>query len=295
MPGKLDESELYQRITSTDPDERMPPPKSGKSLSAAEVARLKTWIEEGAEYQGHWAFLPPVRPPLPSVKNPGWCRNPIDRFILARLEAEGLAPSPEADKVTLIRRLSLDLIGLPPTIEEVDAFLADTPRRCLRQAGRAAARLAALRRALGPDLARCRPLCRLRRLRERQVAPGLLLPRLGHRRLEPRPALRPVHHRADRRRPAAGRDPGPGRRHRLPAQLDDQRGRGHRPRAVPHGGDVRPHGLHRQGHPGPDDPVRPVPQPQVRPAHAGRVLPDVRLPQQRPRGERRGLHARASR
>ena len=92
-----------------------------------------------------------------------------------------------------------------------------------------------------------------------------------------------------------GATPGPGRRHRLPAQLDDQRGRGRRPRAVPHGGDVRPHGLHRQGRPRPDDPVRPVPQPQVRPADAGRVLPAVRLPEQRPRGERRGLHARASR
>ena len=91
-----------------------------------------------------------------------------------------------------------------------------------------------------------------------------------------------------------GRDAGPGRRHGLPAQLDDQRGRGHRSRAVPHGGHVRPHGLHRQGHPRPDHPVRPVPQPQVRPADAGRVLPDVRLPQQQPRGERRGLHARGA-
>ena len=125
VAGKLDESELYQRITSTDPDERMPPPKSGKSLSAAEVGKLKTWIEEGAEYQGHWAFLAPQRPPLPSVKNEAWCRTPIDRFVLARLEAEGLKPSLEADKVTLIRRLSLDLIGMPPSISQVDAFLAD--------------------------------------------------------------------------------------------------------------------------------------------------------------------------
>jgi len=89
VPGKIDESELFRRINSDDPEERMPPPKSGKSLSAAEVSRLKTWIEEGGEYQGHWAFLPPKRPSLPSVKNPGWCRNPIDFFILERLEAEG--------------------------------------------------------------------------------------------------------------------------------------------------------------------------------------------------------------
>jgi hypothetical protein len=129
VPGNLEESELYQRITSEDAEERMPPHSSGKSLSAAEIARLKTWIEEGAEYQGHWAFVPPSRPALAPVKNAGWCRNAIDVFILARLEAEGLGPSREADKVTLIRRLSLDLVGLPPSVEEVDAFLADTRDR----------------------------------------------------------------------------------------------------------------------------------------------------------------------
>jgi hypothetical protein len=126
VPGKVDNSELYHRITSDDPDEHMPPAETGKSLTPAEIARLKTWIEEGAEYQGHWAFVPPVRPALPAVKNSGWCRNPIDTFILARHEAEGLSPSPEADKITLIRRLSLDLIGLPPSIPDVDAFVADT-------------------------------------------------------------------------------------------------------------------------------------------------------------------------
>ncbi len=125
VPGKLDESELYQRITTTATDERMPPPKSGKTLTDAEISKLKTWITEGAEYQGHWAFSPPRRPALPSVKNAAWCRTPIDRFILARLEAEGLKPSPEADKVTLSRRLNLDVVGLPPTIPQVDALLAD--------------------------------------------------------------------------------------------------------------------------------------------------------------------------
>jgi Protein of unknown function (DUF1553)/Protein of unknown function (DUF1549)/Planctomycete cytochrome C len=125
VPGKIDESELYRRITSDDPEERMPPAKTGKSLSAGEVARLKTWIEEGAVYEGHWAFVPPRRPALPSVRNPAWCRTPIDFFIAARLDAAGLAPSPPVDKAALIRRLSLDLVGLPPTIEEVDAFTAD--------------------------------------------------------------------------------------------------------------------------------------------------------------------------
>ncbi len=112
VPGKLDDSELYTRITSNDPEERMPPAKTGKSLTPAEIAKLKTWIEEGAQYEGHWAFTPPVRPALPAVKQASWCRNPIDYFILARLDAEGLAPSPEADRLTLLRRLKLDLVGL---------------------------------------------------------------------------------------------------------------------------------------------------------------------------------------
>ena len=125
VPGKIDESELYARINAHDADLRMPPKTSGKSLSAGEVAVLKRWIEEGAPYEGHWAFAPPVRPELPAVKNRGWCRNPIDFFILAKLESNGLEPSPEAERATLLKRLSLDLVGLPPAIDEEDAFLAD--------------------------------------------------------------------------------------------------------------------------------------------------------------------------
>ena len=125
VPGKLDDSELYRRITSDDPDEQMPPAKSGKALTAGESAKLKAWIEQGAPYKTHWSFIPPVRPALPPVNDAAWCANPIDRFVLARLEKEGLKPSPKADKTTLIRRASLDLIGLPPTPAEVDAFLAD--------------------------------------------------------------------------------------------------------------------------------------------------------------------------
>ncbi len=125
VPGKLDESELYERITAQDADEKMPPPDSGKSLSAAEIGQLKKWIEEGAVYEGHWAFMPPVRPAMPAVKNWAWCRNPIDFFIIAKLEAVGLAPSPEAEKVSLLKRLSLDLVGLPPDLLEEDAFIAD--------------------------------------------------------------------------------------------------------------------------------------------------------------------------
>ena len=124
VPGKIDESELVKRITSTDKSKRMPPPSSALSLTAKQIDTLTRWIAEGAKWQKHWAFLPPVRPPVPSVKNTAWPRNPIDYFVLARLEAEGLQPSPEADAVTLIRRMSLDLTGLPPTPTEVDEFVA---------------------------------------------------------------------------------------------------------------------------------------------------------------------------
>jgi len=125
VPGKLEDSELYQRITSQDADEHMPPAKTGKPLSPSEIRTLKTWIEQGAQYEAHWAFIPPVRPGVPLVRDRAWVRNPIDAFILARLEKEGLAPALEADKPTLIRRLSLDLLGLPPSLEDVDAFLSD--------------------------------------------------------------------------------------------------------------------------------------------------------------------------
>ncbi|HET6246798.1 MAG TPA: PSD1 and planctomycete cytochrome C domain-containing protein [Tepidisphaeraceae bacterium] len=126
VAGKPDDSELVKRITAANEDDRMPPAKSGKKpLSSEQIATLKQWIADGAKYESHWAFTPPVRPELPAVKDSAWVRNPIDRFVLARLEKEGLRPSPEADKTTLLRRLSLDLIGLPPTIAEVDAFLAD--------------------------------------------------------------------------------------------------------------------------------------------------------------------------
>jgi hypothetical protein len=126
VPGRPDESELVARITSTDPDLVMPPPEAGERLPEQQVDLLKRWIAAGATYEPHWAYVPPQRPPVPAVKSTGWPRNDIDRFILARLEAEGLAPQPEADRATLARRLALDLTGLPPTPAEVDAFVADT-------------------------------------------------------------------------------------------------------------------------------------------------------------------------
>ena len=125
VPNKPESSPLVSRIFATKKSLLMPPPKSNKSLTAAEKQLLKNWIAQGAPYQTHWSFQPPKRPALPIVKLTSWPRNPIDQFILAKLEAEGLSPSPEADKPTLIRRLALDLTGLPPSLPEIDAFLAD--------------------------------------------------------------------------------------------------------------------------------------------------------------------------
>jgi len=125
-PGKSGESELLRRIHAEDESERMPPPKTQKTLTAAEKELLKKWIDQGASYKAHWAFVPPVRPALPAVKDKAWVKNEIDSFILARLEQAGLKPSPRADRTTLIRRLSLDLRGIPPSLAEVDEFLADS-------------------------------------------------------------------------------------------------------------------------------------------------------------------------
>ncbi len=121
VPGRPERSELFRRLTTTDADDRMPPAKTGRALSAKQVELVRRWIAEGAAWKAHWAFVVPKRPPLPETRNKSWIRNPIDAFILSRLEREGLAPSPEADRATLLRRLSLDLTGLPPTIAEVDA------------------------------------------------------------------------------------------------------------------------------------------------------------------------------
>src|SRR5665213_1712376 len=184
VPNHASKSELIKRITSDDSDVHMPPAKSGKPpLSAEQIATLRQWIDQGAVYEGHWAFSAPVRPQLPPVKDTRWVRNPIDRFILSRLESQGLAPAPEADKITLIRRLSLDLIGLPSTIKEVDAFVADPSPDAYEKLVDRPARLASLWRALGPALAGCRALCRLRWIREGQAALHLVLPRLGDQRV----------------------------------------------------------------------------------------------------------------
>lgn len=124
-PGDPAASELYRRISATDQAERMPPPDAERPLSAAQIESLRKWIEQGAQWQQHWAFVPPARPDLPHVQDKAWLQNPIDAFVKSRLEAEGLTPQPPADKTTLLRRVTLDLTGLPPTPTEIAAFLAD--------------------------------------------------------------------------------------------------------------------------------------------------------------------------
>jgi mono/diheme cytochrome c family protein len=124
-PGKADKSELIRRLTSTDPDTVMPPPKSGRKLTAEQIAMVKSWVEQGAKWETLWSLIPPKSPPLPEVANTSWVRNPIDRLVLARLGKENLKPADEAAKTTLLRRVTLDLTGLPPTPSELDAFLQD--------------------------------------------------------------------------------------------------------------------------------------------------------------------------
>ena len=133
VPGNSNGSRLVHRVLGLNGEKRMP--LGREALSTVQIELLKRWIDEGANWpetasvaggvKKHWAYVAPIRAAIPAVKNKAWTRNPIDNFVLAKLDAEKLKPSPEADKITLLRRLALDLVGLPPTPEEVDAFVAD--------------------------------------------------------------------------------------------------------------------------------------------------------------------------
>ena len=124
-PGKVSASELIRRVTTEDEDDRMPPADGGRPLSAEQIEILKAWVRQGAEYQSHWAFAAPRKPKKPRLKNAAWAKNDIDRFVLARLEDEGLQPAAEGRREMLIRSVSFDLTGLPPSLAELDKFLSD--------------------------------------------------------------------------------------------------------------------------------------------------------------------------
>jgi hypothetical protein len=125
VAGHPEQSEIIARLTNEDDDERMPPPKSNRKLTAKQIETIRLWVQQGAKWGKHWSLIAPARPKEPAVKEKSWPKNAIDRFVLAKLEKEGIAHSPEADRATLIRRVTLDLTGLPPTPEELDAFVAD--------------------------------------------------------------------------------------------------------------------------------------------------------------------------
>jgi mono/diheme cytochrome c family protein len=238
IAGHSAESILVQVLADTHEDISAMPRKKEK-FTPEQIGLVRAWIDQGAQWEGseakgfsydtnHWAFKAPIRSVAPVVSDKNWARNPIDQFILAKLDAEKLKPSPEADKIALLRRLSLDLIGLPPPPEEVDAFLADkSPDADAKQVERPAC-LTALRREVGALLARRGALCRLRRLREGQDAHRLVLPRLGGERPQSKtfPTIEFVT-KTTGRRPPAQRHAGRHRRHRFSAQLHDQRGRRH--------------------------------------------------------------------
>ena len=117
VPGSTDDSEAWHRIMSDDPDEIMPPPESKKEMTEEEKEIITKWIEQGAKWEGHWSYLPVTKPAIPETSDKKWAKNEIDHFILAKLDDLGMKPSPEADRRTLIRRLYLDLTGLPPDLQ----------------------------------------------------------------------------------------------------------------------------------------------------------------------------------
>jgi mono/diheme cytochrome c family protein len=173
VPGKPEESELIARITTHDEDDVMPPPEAKKPLTPEQIEALKKWIQSGAEYQGHWAFIAPVKAEVPRVGRAGKKANAIDAFVLARLQKEKLKASPEARPEILLRRVYLDIVGLPPAPAEIDSF---------RGRDRSVACFAAIRGEVGALVARRGALCGQRWLRERPAARAMDLARLGHRR-----------------------------------------------------------------------------------------------------------------
>ena len=287
-PGDPAKSRLLARISAATPASRMPPPQAGTTLTEAQIATVRKWIEQGAKWERHWAFVPPQRPAMPAVRNEKWARNPIDRLVLARLEREGLKPSPEADRATLLRRLSFDLTGLPPTVRRSGRLPRRQVRRRLREAGGPPAGAAPIRRAHGDAVARSLALRRHTRLPHRFRAQHVEVARVGDRRLQSQHAVQPLRHRTTGRRPDAQRHRGAETGQRLQPQPHDQLRRRRDSRRVSGGVCGRPRGYHRQRVHGPDRGLRALPRSQVRPDLAEGLLPLLRLLQHhRGKGPRR--------
>ena len=129
VPGKPEQSEMLKRLLSHDADEQMPPPESNRKVTPAQIELVRRWIAQGAAYEKHWAFVPPEKSPAPKLSDTAWSREPFDRFVLAKLEAEKLQPSAEAKPATWLRRAAFDLTGVPPTPAEIAAFETDVTNR----------------------------------------------------------------------------------------------------------------------------------------------------------------------
>ncbi|OWW26174.1 hypothetical protein B4Q04_00375 [Zobellia sp. OII3] len=134
VPGKIGKSEAYQRMVSDSPDLKMPPPEANLAMTEYEIAMIAKWIDQGAEYRPHWSYMALEMPSVPQVKNKKWVRNPIDNFVLKKLEDNQLNPNNEADKETLLRRITLDLTGLPPSIDDIDDFVSDKSEKAYEKA-----------------------------------------------------------------------------------------------------------------------------------------------------------------
>ena len=196
-PGKPDESLLHLRITADDVEERMPPPEAHKELTPLQIGILTRWIEQGAAFKPHWAFISPSRPDIPEMEE-GWARNEIDAFVLATLKQKGLSPSVEADRRTLIRRLSFDLTGLPPTSEEITTFLEDTSVNAYENLVDRFLASPRFGERMALHWLERSPVCRHQRLLDRWRAAHVDMARLGDSGLQWQYAVRPVRYRTTR-------------------------------------------------------------------------------------------------
>ena len=275
-PGDLEHSAVYQRISSADVDERMPPADSKLVLSPREIEIIQRWIAQGAVWKQHWSFQPVEPVAVPEVRDSQWPRNPIDRFVLARLEREGLRPTAPAAKERLIRRVSFDLTGLPPTLEEIDAFLADTREDAYE---RLVDRLLAsphYGERMAVDWLDVVPLCRYLRISVGRVSRDVAVARLGR----ARPSMTNMPYDQFVTWQLAGdllpdADPGAGAGHGLQSTSSPDERRGKCGRGVSRGICRRPRDHVRHSHAGTDPGMHALPRSQVRSADAGRVLPAV--------------------